>query len=125
MGALSQIESSGPCFGVVALGKEILTVAGRISTMERGLFATSLDPRTGKPNWRVRLATDPIYANWRTYLGRLGVKEAARWILRTESQDYDCLLGLGLSMWANVRSTWSRTSARRVPTSSARNRSTK
>jgi hypothetical protein len=62
MGAFSQIESSWPCFGVVALGKEILTVAGRISTMDRGLFATSLDPRTGKPNWRVRLATDPIYA---------------------------------------------------------------
>lgn len=62
MGAFSQIESSWPCFGVVEHKGQILTVAGRISTMDRGLFAVSIDPETGTQNWRVRLATDPIYA---------------------------------------------------------------
>ena len=30
--------------------------------MDRGLFATALDPKTGRQEWRVRLATDPIHA---------------------------------------------------------------
>jgi len=63
MGAFSQVESSWPCFGVVEHDGQILTVAGRISTMDRGLFACALDPDTGKQVWRVRLATDPIFAD--------------------------------------------------------------
>jgi len=62
MGAFSQVESAWPCFGVIEHEGEILTVAGRISTMDRGLFACAIDPKTGEQKWRVRLATDPIYA---------------------------------------------------------------
>lgn len=57
--AYNQVESAWPCYGLVEVDGVVITIAGRVSTMDHGLFAAGLDPATGKQQWRIRLATDP------------------------------------------------------------------
>ncbi len=60
MMAFGQLESLWPCFGVIEHKGRVHSIAGRISSLDQGLFAAAVDPGSGKLLWRVRQAADPV-----------------------------------------------------------------
>gem|GEM_PF-3002672 len=60
MMAFGQVESVWPCFGVLLEDGKLYSTAGRSSTLDQGIFAAEIDPKTGKLAWHVRMSAESM-----------------------------------------------------------------
>ena len=85
MMAFGQIESVWPCMGVTAHNGKIYTTAGRSSTLDNGIYAAQIDPKTGKVDWYHRMSAESMeFAEPKDLIGNAagGRKSPAGWSVK-------------------------------------------